>query len=103
MNDECERERIRGLPGPLPSGERILWRGAPRWQALAWRVFHVREALVWFALVAAVRVAFDMADGASFGVVVARECDTRPDLSRRLRHSRERCLGQREHHDLHRD
>ena len=63
MSEECERERIRGLPGQLPSGERILWRGGPNWQSLAWRVFHVRETLVWFALVGAVRVAVGIASG----------------------------------------
>ena len=60
MSDECERERIRGLPGPLPTGERILWRGAPRWQPLAWRAFHMREALAWFAFVGAVRTVVEV-------------------------------------------
>lgn len=63
MSDEIEHERIRGLPGPLPAGEQILWRGAPNWRALAWRVYHVREVLGWFALVGLVRAVVDAAGG----------------------------------------
>ncbi len=70
MSDECERERIRGLPGPLPTGERILWRGAPRWQPLAWRALHMREALVWFAIVGVVRTTVEVASGGSLSSAV---------------------------------
>lgn len=40
-----EGEPVRGLPGPLPAGEAVLWQGAPDWRALAVRAFHVRAAL----------------------------------------------------------
>jgi hypothetical protein len=40
----------RGLPGPLPAGERLLWQGEPGWPGLALRAFHVREVALWFAL-----------------------------------------------------
>lgn len=39
----------RGLPGPLPRGERILWQGAPTIAGVLVRVFHARLVAVWFA------------------------------------------------------
>lgn len=39
----------RGLPGPLPTGERILWQGAPTTRGLWLRVFHAPLAGLWFA------------------------------------------------------
>jgi Bacterial PH domain len=39
----------RGLPEPLPSGETLLWQGAPRWTALARRAFHIRGLALYFA------------------------------------------------------
>ncbi|QIM50628.1 photosynthetic complex putative assembly protein PuhB [Hydrogenophaga crocea] len=47
---EHDFEAAHGLPEALPAGERLLWQGAPDWRALAWHVFHVREVLVYFAL-----------------------------------------------------
>lgn len=38
----------RGLPGPLPPGERILWQGAPTTRGLWLRVFHAPLAGLWF-------------------------------------------------------
>ena len=52
-----EREPLRGLPGPLPEGEEILWQGAPAWMSLARRAFHLRALTayvlllgVWYAV-----------------------------------------------------
>jgi hypothetical protein len=42
----------RGLPGPLPAGERILWQGAPTTVGLLVRVFHGRLVVAWFAVCA---------------------------------------------------
>ena len=39
-----------GLPERLPPGEHVLWQGTPRWTLLARRVFHIRWAMAWFAL-----------------------------------------------------
>ncbi|MCJ2053296.1 photosynthetic complex putative assembly protein PuhB [Methylobacterium sp. J-070] len=39
----------RGLPGPLPAGERILWQGAPTTAGLLVRVFHARLVIAWFS------------------------------------------------------
>ncbi len=40
---------LRGMPGPLPAGERILWRGAPTWRGVLVQVFHLRPVALWFA------------------------------------------------------
>ncbi|MBB5764310.1 photosynthetic complex putative assembly protein PuhB [Methylorubrum rhodesianum] len=40
---------LRGLPGPLPAGERILWRGAPTLHGVLLRAFHARLIMLWFA------------------------------------------------------
>jgi len=39
----------RGLPGPLPRGERLLWQGAPTTAGVFVRVFHARAVTLWFA------------------------------------------------------
>ncbi|MGH1589820.1 photosynthetic complex putative assembly protein PuhB [Methylobacterium phyllosphaerae] len=51
---------LRGLPGPLPAGERILWQGAPATAGLLVRVFHARLVIAWFAVCA---LAFGLAAG----------------------------------------
>ncbi|MGU3665882.1 photosynthetic complex putative assembly protein PuhB [Methylobacterium sp. A49B] len=51
---------LRGLPGPLPAGERILWQGAPTTSGLLVRVFHARLVIAWFAICA---LAFGLAAG----------------------------------------
>ena len=45
---EHDFEPIRGLPGPLPEGETILWQGAPDWRVLAGQAFHVRAVAIYF-------------------------------------------------------
>lgn len=40
---------IRGLPHPLPAGERLLWEGAPSMRAVATHVFHWRLVVLYFA------------------------------------------------------
>lgn len=59
----AESNTPRGLPGPLPAGERILWQGAPDWKSLALRAFHVREVAAWFAALAVWRFASAYGDG----------------------------------------
>lgn len=51
--DDFEFEAIPGLPGPLPSGESLLWQGSPRWWALARRSLYVVPVSAYFLLVAA--------------------------------------------------
>jgi len=43
----------RGLPGPLPTGETVLWQGAPDWWSLARRVLHVHQVAAYFTLLLA--------------------------------------------------
>lgn len=50
---EYENEPIRGLPGHLPEGERILWQGAPDWRSLARTAYHTRLVAGYFALLTA--------------------------------------------------
>ena len=45
---EHDFEPIRGLPGPLPEGETILWQGEPNWLVLASHAFHVRAVAIYF-------------------------------------------------------
>jgi hypothetical protein len=59
---------LRGLPGPLPAGEHILWQGAPTTAGLLVRVFHARLVIAWFAACA---VAFGLAAG-SPGAALAK-------------------------------
>lgn len=63
---EYDAEPIRGLPGELPEGERILWQGAPDW-----RVF-VRSALFgrWIAGYFALLALWSVANG-GFGGAIA--------------------------------
>ena len=56
---------LRGLPEPLPAGERVLWQGAPSWGGLARRVFHVRKVVLYCSVLLAWRVVADLADGAT--------------------------------------
>lgn len=55
------------LPGPLPAGEAIFWRGRPQWRALALRAFHVRLVAAYFGLFAVWRIASDVMAGAGIG------------------------------------
>lgn len=61
---EHDHEPVRGLPGPLPDGERLLWQGAPSWRSLAWHAYHVRTLSVYFALMVLARGAYLYAQGA---------------------------------------
>jgi hypothetical protein len=46
---EHDFEAIRGLPGVLPAGEKILWQGAPNWVAMAREAFHLGLVGAYFA------------------------------------------------------
>ncbi len=62
---EHEFEAARGLPEPLPAGERVLWQGAPEWRALARHGFHARKLGLYFGAILALRFAFQLGGGAS--------------------------------------
>ena len=55
--------RVKGLPGPLPAGERLLWQGAPQWRAVALRVTHVRKLAIYFVALLAWYVASKVSGG----------------------------------------
>lgn len=62
---EHDFEPVRGLPGNLPAGERLLWQGAPAWWPLAQRAFHVRSVSGYFGLLMAWRGFAAFLDGAT--------------------------------------
>lgn len=73
---EYEFEPVPGLPERLPSGESILWQGAPRWDVLARRAFHVRKVGLYFLLLVAWAIVWDIQGGrdpvvSAFWLVIA--------------------------------
>jgi hypothetical protein len=70
-HDDFHREPEPGLPERLPPGERVLWRGAPDWRALARDAFHVRKVAVYFALLAGWQLLEGWHDGAAAGAIGA--------------------------------
>ena len=66
---EHDNEPVPGLPERLPDGERVLWQGAPRWQALARRAFHVRVIALYFVALAVWSGASAFAEGADAGTL----------------------------------
>ena len=63
---EHEIEPIRGLPGLLPAGERILWQGSPDARTLARSAFHARSVAIYFGLLTAVALGMTIAHGSGF-------------------------------------
>ena len=60
MSEEYEFEPVRGLPGYLPEGERLLWQGAPCWITLARTVFHAGLVAAYFAVLIAWRIGSEL-------------------------------------------
>ncbi|MDX2258330.1 MAG: photosynthetic complex putative assembly protein PuhB [Hyphomicrobiaceae bacterium] len=77
-HDDFAFEPIPGLPQRPPAGETILWQGAPRWRALAWRGFFVRTVLAYFAVLMAWRMAEALSAGASPLAAFAYAADLAP-------------------------
>ena len=65
MSGDFDFEPVRGLPGHLPSGETLLWQGAPDFRSMALRGFHVRKISIYFAVLAAWRICNGLTDGAT--------------------------------------
>ena len=66
---EYDNEPIRGLPGLLPPGERILWQGAPDWRVLARTAYHTRLVAGYFAALGVWAIASAVAtDGRLTGI-----------------------------------
>ena len=68
---EYEDEPIHGLPECLPTGEEILWQGAPSWRGLARRSLHVRKVGAYFGLLVVWRLATALRDGEAFAAAAA--------------------------------
>jgi len=64
----------RGLPGPLPAGERILWQGSPDALVLARRVFRVKWLALYFVALAAAGLAGGSVGGALVTLVTGAIC-----------------------------
>ena len=62
---EHDFEPVRGLPGDLPPGERLIWQGAPGWWPLAQRAFHVRSVTAYFGVLMTWRGIATALDGAT--------------------------------------
>ena len=60
---EHELEPQYGLPERLPAGEKLLWQGSPNFNAVALRIFHVRKAAIYFAVLISLRAGLVLADG----------------------------------------
>lgn len=61
---EYDDEPIRGLPGELPEGERILWQGGPDWATFAVHALHVRVVTLYFGALVAAQPLIAAANGA---------------------------------------
>ncbi|MEM9098334.1 MAG: photosynthetic complex putative assembly protein PuhB [Pseudomonadota bacterium] len=62
---DFEREPVRGLPGFLPAGEKILWQGAPNPWSLGRRALMIGPVLAYFAVLAVWRFLDAMSFGAA--------------------------------------
>jgi hypothetical protein len=60
-HDDFAVEPVRGLPENLPTGEHILWQGAPDWRVLARTAFHADAVAGYFALLMAWRAGANFA------------------------------------------
>jgi len=59
---EHEFEAAPGLPEALPTGERLLWQGAPDWKLLALHVFRVRTLAIYFAVMVSLQAWYLVGD-----------------------------------------
>ncbi|WP_051630757.1 photosynthetic complex putative assembly protein PuhB [Afifella pfennigii] len=63
--NEFDSEPIRGVPGKLPEGERVLWQGEPRRGLLARRAFHLPTLTLYFGILLALRIGTVLGAGGS--------------------------------------
>jgi hypothetical protein len=61
-----EIARALDLPTPLPADERLLWIGAPTWNGIARRVFHMRALSAYFVAVVGAHAVWVSANGAGW-------------------------------------
>jgi len=63
-------EPVPGLPEMLPSGEHVLWQGAPQWRALAIEAFHLRKVAAYFVVLAIWQISSAVYEGLSIGEAI---------------------------------
>ncbi len=68
---EYDHEPVRGLPGDLPKGERILWQGTPDWRTFLRTALYSRWVLGYFALLGLWAVASGSVGGAVASLIAA--------------------------------
>ncbi len=78
---EHHAEPVRGLPGLLPPGERILWQGAPDWRALLWGAFMGRAVALWFIALMGWRFGGGLAEGAGLATAAVYAAWTLPVMA----------------------
>lgn len=70
--NEYEHEPVRGLPGHLPDGERMLWQGSPEWWSIARGVMHLRGVAIYFLVIMAwAGITVARGDGIGRGITAA--------------------------------
>lgn len=62
---EHDTEPVRGLPSVLPSGEYVLWQGAPSWRSLALHAYRVKLLAIYFAVIVVARGLYLLSSGSS--------------------------------------
>lgn len=67
---EYDYEPVRGLPGQLPSGERLLWQGTPQGWAMARGALRVPFVAGYFGVIALWQAGSTWLAGQSFGAVL---------------------------------
>jgi len=55
-HQQFKGSQLKGLPAPLPVGERVIWQGKPSFKGLALRSFHIREVAIYFGVLLAWRL-----------------------------------------------
>jgi hypothetical protein len=75
---EHDFEPIRGLPGPLPDGETLLWQGRPSAWRLACDAFHIRLVAAYFATMMGWSAAAALTAGGRLAPVLATEAAALP-------------------------
>jgi len=78
---EHHAEPVRGLPGLLPPGERILWQGAPDWRALLWGAFMGRAVALWFIALMGWRFGGGLAEGSGLATATVYAAWTLPVMA----------------------
>ncbi|MGD1888978.1 MAG: photosynthetic complex putative assembly protein PuhB [Cohaesibacteraceae bacterium] len=68
--DDYATEPVRGLPAALPTGEFMIWQGAPRWTCFAHQVFHTRAIAAVILLGATVQAVLAVQAGATLGTAL---------------------------------